>query len=322
MRNPASSDNFPASVLLRDTAVCSCNPMKSGTIVCDPNIHITPPEVDFQSVWFPAKWSLGIVTVSSVLLDSQREKTVCRYLCDECYLSDMPVADHMLGSTLKRILPSNLLSKVILIFQFLPNTGIPRPSESKSMTTHSPFPDLLVSCGDRPIKEWTLYGVGQSSCAPIRITLNTLLSVVASKPWRLRDVLFGFDICAGSDQLRDHFCFSITILLCCPLSTSKMYLISEWEWSSQSTLIGACDHIFGMHVLSFPTIIMSSTSTDKNNYNLRWRLCIPIQRLCPKNFLKCLPEESSQWVTSTTGSSIESQFCGLLDLGNLIQIFV
>ena len=55
MRNPASSGKRSASVLLCDTAVCFLQAHEIGTNVCDPNIHRTPPEVDFESVRFPEK---------------------------------------------------------------------------------------------------------------------------------------------------------------------------------------------------------------------------------------------------------------------------
>ena len=55
MSNPASSDIMSASVLLWDTAVCFLYTHEFGTHVCDPNLHRTPPEVDFESAKCPAK---------------------------------------------------------------------------------------------------------------------------------------------------------------------------------------------------------------------------------------------------------------------------
>ena len=59
---------------------------------------------------------------------------------------------------------------------------------------------------------------------------NTLLNVTFHVEAPSCDV-FGFDICACGDQLREQQLFFHHISavdLCCPLSASKMYLISEW----------------------------------------------------------------------------------------------
>ena len=55
MRNPASSNIISASVLLWDKAVGSSQAHEIGTNVCDPNIHMAPPEVDFESTRLAAK---------------------------------------------------------------------------------------------------------------------------------------------------------------------------------------------------------------------------------------------------------------------------
>ena len=55
--------------------VCFLHVYEIGTYVCDPKIHRTPREVDFESVKFPA--------VCSLLLDSQRDNTVCSWMCDQ-----------------------------------------------------------------------------------------------------------------------------------------------------------------------------------------------------------------------------------------------
>ena len=63
---------------------------------------------------------------------------------------------------------------------------------------------------------------------------NTLLSVTYHVAAPSSDAfgifLFGFDICTCADQLREQFLVShhISVVdLCCLLSTSKMYLMSE-----------------------------------------------------------------------------------------------
>ena len=84
MRNPASSGKRSASVLLCDTAVCFLQAHEIGTNVCDPNIHRTPPEVDFESVRFPENLRLGTIQVCSLMLDFQRDNTVHSWFCDVC----------------------------------------------------------------------------------------------------------------------------------------------------------------------------------------------------------------------------------------------
>ena len=46
---------FSSSVLLWDTVVCFLQAHEIGTNLCDPNIHRTPPDVDFESARFLAE---------------------------------------------------------------------------------------------------------------------------------------------------------------------------------------------------------------------------------------------------------------------------
>ena len=151
----------------------------------------------------------GIIPVCRLLLDSQRDNTVCSWVCDECNLRDV-----LVGSTLWLSLPINWVD---LVFRCLPNTNISMQSESTSLTSLPHFPSPPVLLGDRPDKVWTCYEVGQLSCAPI----NTLLSVTFprcnSRLWCLWGLFFlSVDIRICTNQLREHFllCHHTSLLTC------------------------------------------------------------------------------------------------------------
>ena len=52
---PSSNEIISSSVLLCETAVCFFHDHEIGTHVWLPNMHNTPPDVDFESVRSPAK---------------------------------------------------------------------------------------------------------------------------------------------------------------------------------------------------------------------------------------------------------------------------
>ena len=78
-----------------------------------------------------------------------------------------------------------------LVFQFLPNTGISRQSENKSLTFLPPFPDLRVLLGDRPKKK-------------VRKLMKLINSLVLHFATALTTLLLNCE---------NNFCFSIAILL-------------------------------------------------------------------------------------------------------------
>ena len=166
-RNPASSDIVSASVMLWHTAVCSLQAHEIGTNVCDRNMHTT-----WRWLWVRQisckVGRLGIISVCNLLLDSQRDNTVCSWMCDECNWWDAPVANRTLGSTLWLILPNNSLSKVHLAFPCLQDTSISMQCESKSLTTHSTTSSISSNLIWWSSRRRSFCEVGQPSCAPIR----------------------------------------------------------------------------------------------------------------------------------------------------------
>ena len=121
MRNPASSEIISASVLLWDTAVCFFQVSEIGTHVCDPNMRRTPPDVDFESVKFPAK-SAFWKNPSLQSIPWFPTSTVCDSLFDEWSWWHVLIEDRMLGSTLWLFWPSYYQSKEDMVFQILPST--------------------------------------------------------------------------------------------------------------------------------------------------------------------------------------------------------
>ena len=221
---------------------------------------------------------LGRIPACSLLLDFQRESTVCHASCDECSCWDVLVEDRMLGSTLWLIWPSNWLSEGDLVFQFLPNTSISIPSESKSLTNLAQFPDLVVWPCDRPKKVWTLHEVGQLSCAPTRTSVQHSFELDtacrSSKLWCLWIFSFWFwHLCLWWSASRT---ISASPLQLCYLLVLPVEYIQDIL--DQVVTLGlpirlafavlptssACSELF------LP-LFVSSTYTDKNNCNLRWR---------------------------------------------------
>ena len=114
------------------------------------------------------------------------------------------------------------------------------------------------------------------------ITINTLLSVF----FHIVALPTVMSLEFSSSNLRKQFLLLLhnpVIHLYCPLSTSKIYWSSSDEESSKSTLF--CNVVQISDIFWVVSVIfISSTYTDKNNYNLRWKYCTPIRALSPYSF--------------------------------------
>ena len=102
-RNPASSDVIPASVsAMTYSCLLFTSPRKSAQTCV---IQIFTENTTWSWLFLSPSIvlqnrRLGIIPVCSLLLNSQRDNTVCSWMCDECNWWDVPVANRMLDSTL------------------------------------------------------------------------------------------------------------------------------------------------------------------------------------------------------------------------------
>ena len=240
----------------------------------------------------------------------------------------------MLRSTLWLIRPSNQLSKVDLVFQFLLNTSMSIEPETKSLEILQQFPDLLVSGGDRPNTMWKL-------CWAIVLRDNPQQRSVHFRAWLsmswLQAVMY-FGLCSCADQLRGQFSLfpsqfrSWHVLLVEYIQN----ILHQWTIQGRpNRLAFAISHTsLACSEFSLPSFCRLHTLTRKQWF-VRWRYkhCHPeTSPLHPSStivFSYFLPiEESSQWVTVKIALqrynwivNWVSQRCGRLAFGTLIQIF-
>ena len=194
---------------------------------------------------------LGITTVCSLLLDSQRDNTVCSWLCDESNWWDVPVEDRTNRYTLQLILQ--------VIYCVQGGSGLPVLANYKHFNNLRA--SLWHSSHNFQIFRFHLEIV-QTRCGnfmklvnrlvrQFALAFNTFSSVTFHVAAPSCDVFgnFLFTSCKCADQLRKQFLFfhhNSGIDLCCSLSKSMVYLIKEWYWVVQIDVLMKCAHIFGM----------------------------------------------------------------------------
>ena len=127
--NPASKEMISDSVELFETEVCFLHSQLVGTNEWLPKTHNVPPEVDFESSRFPAKFPVCIAWQYY-----PHNNTVCIHMCDGCKRSNAPNVYHKLWSILWSIVQICSLTIEYQVFQYVPSISISEQFESIFLT--------------------------------------------------------------------------------------------------------------------------------------------------------------------------------------------
>ena len=160
MRKPASREITSASVELCETEVCFLHIQLIGTNVCLPKMHMSPPDVDFESRRSLAKlesWNNPDLHCCAVF---HTWHSVWVHMCDE-YIS-----------TSKFVCSRTMQYQV---YQYVPNTGISEKSLSKLLTILQQIPLLLPWIGGRQGMVLRLCITVELFCTPIRNTFHAFI---------------------------------------------------------------------------------------------------------------------------------------------------
>ena len=124
-------------------------------------------------------------------------------------------------------------------------------SGSKSLTLLPQYPDLVILLVDRPSKVQNLVELVNCVTSRIRVqhTFERDPPCRSSKLWCLLVFSSRFEHLRVLISFENNFSFSVTIMLCCMLSTPEIFLIKSWRWVFQiDFILQFCPHL--RHVLS------------------------------------------------------------------------
>ena len=102
IRSPASREIISASMMLCETAVCFSQVNESGTYVSLPNLHKTPPDVDFRILQISRNRrvleqtplaTVNLITSMTELLIVHRDVIMTNQPCQSLVASSVPFYD-------------------------------------------------------------------------------------------------------------------------------------------------------------------------------------------------------------------------------------